>query len=135
MDFEALFRENGLARGRHYGSKSAYRASNPNCLLIANAAVFVLGAGKVWGGDLDLASADASRVTNVAKQLGKPLYIHREIVEQEGDGYADKAIVERAEAVVRGDGVTLSPQFLRSLAPGVAGSVVATRSTPPPEEG
>lgn len=61
-----------------------------------NANIFVLGEGKIWYGDLDV-TKDMDRLENIAKELGKDLYILREMDGRFGnEELKDSEIITRA---------------------------------------
>lgn len=76
--FKAFLRKN-LACGRLVSySKSRYRDQNPNNIVMFNANIFVEDLGKIWYGDLDLTVSE-SDLRDIATEIGKPLYILREM--------------------------------------------------------
>ena len=77
-------------------SKSGYRDKFPENEVYFNANIFVLGEGKIWYGDLDV-TKDMDRLENIAKELGKDLYILREMDGRFGnEELKDSEIITRA---------------------------------------
>ena len=73
------FYSNGFMISRMIsGSKSGYRERNPGNEVYFNANIFTLEEGKVWYGDLDV-TKDLSALEEIAKTIGKDLYILREM--------------------------------------------------------
>ena len=78
-DMYLLFLNNGFMIGRMIsGSKSGYRERFPNNDAVFNANIVIATRGKVWYGDLDL-TLDEEKLKEIAKTLGEPLYILREM--------------------------------------------------------
>lgn len=76
---EQIFENEGLLHGRMISSsKSGYRNRFPENEVYFNANIFVLGEGKIWYGDIDV-TKDRENLENVARELGKDLYILREM--------------------------------------------------------
>jgi hypothetical protein len=74
-----IFINEGLIEGRMVcGSKSLYRDMFPDNEVYFNANIFVLGEGKIWYGDIDVTD-DIDALQSVANQIGKDLYILREM--------------------------------------------------------
>ncbi len=117
-----VFREFELHRGRSVGSTTTYRNAFPDAFLIANAWVGD-EAGKLWGGDLDLTTADASRLCHVAARLGRTLYVLRET---DPDLKGDE-VCRLAEAIVTADAVTLTPHGVLSAPEAAANNVRVSR--------
>lgn len=97
-DIYALFSKHGFVMGRMIsGSKSGYRERYPNNNVVFNANIVAKSRGKVWYGDLDL-TLDTENLTWVAKELGEPLYILREMdarfenEDQSFEFYENKAV-------------------------------------------
>lgn len=77
-------------------SKSGYRDKFPENEVYFNANIFVLGEGKIWYGDLDV-TKDMDKLENIAKELGKDLYILREMDGRFGnEELKDSEIITRA---------------------------------------
>ena len=91
----AVFAQFGLPVGRCFGSKSGYRRAHPRAVFMANANVFCLRHGKIWWGDLDLAS-DQTSLERIARQLGCRLYVLFE-----DDGRFESAVLPTAEIALR----------------------------------
>ena len=96
------FRENDLPIGRMISwSKSGYLESNPENLVCFNANIFTLDEGKIWHGDIDI-TKEQEKLEHVSAQLGKPLYILREMDGRFGnEELSQKQIIERAIAVIK----------------------------------
>ena len=96
------FRENDLSIGRMISwSKSGYLESNPENLVCFNANIFTLDEGKIWHGDIDI-TKEQEKLEQVSAQLGKPLYILREMDGRFGnEELPQKQIIERAIAVIK----------------------------------
>jgi hypothetical protein len=78
-DLYKLFSNHGFVMGRMIsGSKSGYMERNPGNKVVFNANIVIESRGKVWYGDIDL-SLDAAELMGVAKDLGEPMYILREM--------------------------------------------------------
>lgn len=78
-DILEIFENNKLFLARMIGhSKSMYRTMVPDGNPVFNANIFTLEDGKIWHGDLDL-KYDAEALQNTAKELGKTLYVLREM--------------------------------------------------------
>lgn len=78
-DLTKILEKHGLPLDRMITiSKSGYIQEYPNGKPIFNANIFTLEDGKVWYGDLDL-KFDAEALQNSAKEIGKDLYILREM--------------------------------------------------------
>jgi hypothetical protein len=90
-----VFAEWDLHMGRCFGSKSAYAKFHPGNIFIPNANIFCHPHGKVWWGDLDLAS-DKPALEEVAHRLRCRLYVLRE-----ADGRFRSAVIPHAEVVRR----------------------------------
>jgi hypothetical protein len=74
-EYVALFNYNNLPMGRLLGfSKSAYRDSHPDDVIIFNANILTKSNGKVWYGDINV-THDFDNLKNVADTLGEDLYI------------------------------------------------------------
>jgi hypothetical protein len=68
-----------FGRGRMLaGSKSGYRSTHPNNIVIFNASVAIVGHNKVWYGDLDL-TKDENLLLHCSREIGKPLYVFYEM--------------------------------------------------------
>ena len=59
-------------------SKSSYRDKFPDNEVYFNSNIFVLCEGKIWYGDIDV-TKDREKLENIARELGKDLYILREM--------------------------------------------------------
>jgi hypothetical protein len=94
---EKFFEKENLLQGRMIShSKSGYRDKFPENEVYFNANIFVLGEGKIWYGDLDV-TKDMDRLENIAKELGKDLYILREMDGRFGnEELKDSEIITRA---------------------------------------
>lgn len=97
-----IFIENQMYSGRMIShSKTLYRMEHPDNELYFNANIFTEEDGKVWWGDLDY-TLDKERLEAITKQIGKKLYILREM-----DGRVDNEVLdvekikERAKQIVR----------------------------------
>jgi hypothetical protein len=78
-DIYKLFADNNLRIGRMIsGSKSSYREKYPDHVVVFNANIITESRNKIFYGDLDL-NLDIDNLTNVAKSLGEPLYVLREM--------------------------------------------------------
>ena len=61
-----------------------------------NANIFVLGEGKIWYGDIDV-TKEKEQLENVAREIGKDLYILREMDGRFGnEELKDSEIITRA---------------------------------------
>lgn len=68
----------GFSPGRLIsGSKSGYRARNPENLVVFNANILLPSKGKIWHGDLDL-TLDEPNLQKVANIIGETLWVLRE---------------------------------------------------------
>jgi len=94
---EDLFISEGLSLSRMIsGSKSGYRELYPENEVYFNANIFVLGEGKIWYGDLDV-TREIEKLENVARNLGKDLYILREMDGRFGnENLNDSEIIKRS---------------------------------------
>jgi len=89
-----IFIQNDLVKGRIISfSKSAYKKLHPKNEVYFNANIFILGEGKVWYGDLDI-TEDKEKLQNIAKELGKDLFILREL-----DGRFENEILSDSEII------------------------------------
>lgn len=130
-DLDQLFRECGLARGRYFGSKRGYRDAHPQAVYIPNAWVGDLE-GKLWGGDLDLNGADASRLRQAAARLDRTLYVLRE----SDPKLQGERVRWRAQAVVTADELQLTQEGRLLVPEGLGEGVVrVTHSAPYEDEG
>lgn len=76
---EEIFKNEKLFSGRMISfSKSRYRNQFPENEVYFNANIFVLGEGKIWYGDVDI-TKDKEKLENVAREIGKDLYILSEM--------------------------------------------------------
>jgi hypothetical protein len=89
-------------------SKSAYRKSYPNHLVVFNASIFTRNGRVIFRGDLDL-TRDAARLTTAARCIGEPLFVLRE-GEQPGE------VSELPERAVWFTGLTEVPVPLAEIA-------------------
>ncbi len=105
----SLFAEHGLNMGRFFGSKSAYRTSNRQCVFVPNANVCSARAGKLWWGDLDL-KRDEPVLEKIAHQLKQKLYVLRE-----GDARWGEASVIGNEVAASAFWCTGGPRRIRGL--------------------
>lgn len=96
-DIRQTFWDNNFISGRMIsGSKSRYRERFPDNEVYFNANIFVLGEGKVWYGDLDV-TKDREDLQKIASQLGKDLYILREMDGRfENESISDSKILTSA---------------------------------------
>ena len=92
-----IFINEGLIEGRMVcGSKSLYRDMFPDNEVYFNANIFVLGEGKIWYGDIDV-TKEKEQLENVARKIGKDLYILREMDGRFGnEELKDSEIITRA---------------------------------------
>ena len=90
-----VFAACGLAMGRCFGSKSAYRAAHPHSRFLPNANIFSQKQDKVWWGDLDL-QRDKRALERIAKKLRCRLYVMRE-----WDGRFENATLPFHQVVLR----------------------------------
>jgi hypothetical protein len=60
------------------GSKSKYRASNPDHEVFFNANLFTTEDGKIWYGDIDY-TIDKTTLEKVATAINRELYLLREL--------------------------------------------------------
>ncbi len=82
-------------------SKSGYRQQHPDNDVYFNANIFTLEDGKVWYGDLDVTS-DEPVLTAIAKEIGKDLYILREMDGRfDNEELTKEQITERAKRVIK----------------------------------
>ena len=76
---ESIFENEKLLSGRIISfSKSGYREKFPDNEVYFNSNIFVLGEGKIWYGDIDV-TKEKEQLENVAREIGKDLYILREM--------------------------------------------------------
>lgn len=74
-EFYNIFLKYNLPIGRLIAfSKSTYRKSNPDNLVLFNANIIVENYGKIWFGDLDI-TKDECVLQNVANELKMNLYV------------------------------------------------------------
>ena len=101
-EFLEKFNENDLPIGRMISwSKSGYIESNPGNLVCFNANIFTLDEGKIWYGDIDI-TKEKEKLEQVSAQLGKPLYILREMDGRfENEELPQQQIIERAIAIIK----------------------------------
>jgi hypothetical protein len=94
---ESIFENEKLLSGRIISfSKSRYREEFPDNEIYFNANIFVLGEGKIWYGDIDV-TKEKEQLENVAREIGKDLYILREIDGRFGnEELKDSEIITRA---------------------------------------
>ena len=94
---EEIFESENLLCGRMISySKSSYRNQFPENEIYFNANIFVLGEGKVWYGDIDI-TKDKEKLENIASEIGKDLYILREMDGRFGnEELKDSEIITRA---------------------------------------
>lgn len=94
---ENFFNNEGLNLGRMISfSKSGYRDRFPDNEVYFNANIFVLGEGKIWYGDIDV-TKDKEQLENIAREIGKDLYILREMDGRFGnEELKDSEIITRA---------------------------------------
>jgi hypothetical protein len=91
FDFE------GLNLGRMIShSKSGYMDKFPDNEVYFNSNIFVLGEGKIWYGDIDV-TKERDKLENIAKEIGKDLYILREMDGRfENENLGDSEIIRRS---------------------------------------
>lgn len=99
---QSIFRDNKMVSGRMISaSKSGYRERYPENEVYFNANVFILGEGKVFYGDLDI-TRDQESLQNIAKTIGKDLYILRELDGRFSDEEpTDKHVISKAVATIK----------------------------------
>jgi len=77
-DYDKIFREHKLYVGRMVGgSKSGYRHSHPDNLVVFNANIITKKSGKIWYGDIDI-TVSFETLKDIADELKEDLYILRE---------------------------------------------------------
>ena len=77
--YQEVFDKYSLKIGRLISfSKSFYRHQNPKNFVIFNANILTQEDGKIWWGDLDI-TVDEDNLKKIAKDLGKTLYVLREL--------------------------------------------------------
>ena len=94
---ESIFENEKLLSGRIISfSKSGYREEFPDNEVYFNSNIFVLGEGKIWYGDIDV-TKEKEQLENVAREIGKDLYILREMDGRFGnEELKDSEIITRA---------------------------------------
>ena len=94
---ESIFENEKLLSGRIISfSKSGYREEFPDNEVYFNSNIFVLGEGKIWYGDIDV-TKEKEQLENVARGIGKDLYILREMDGRFGnEELKDSEIITRA---------------------------------------
>lgn len=94
---ESIFGNKKLFSGRMIShSKSVYRDKFPDNEVYFNANIFVLGEEKIWYGDIDV-TKEKEQLENVAREIGKDLYILREMDGRFGnEELKDSEIITRA---------------------------------------
>ena len=94
---ESIFENEKLLSGRIISfSKSGYREKFPDNEVYFNSNIFVLGEGKIWYGDIDV-TKEKEQLENVARGIGKDLYILREMDGRFGnEELKDSEIITRA---------------------------------------
>ena len=94
---ESIFENEKLLSGRIISfSKSGYREKFPDNEVYFNSNIFVLGEGKIWYGDIDV-TKEKEQLENVAREIGKDLYILREMDGRFGnEELKDSEIITRA---------------------------------------
>ena len=94
---ENFFINEGLNTGRMISfSKSSYRDKYPDNEIYFNANIFVLGEGKIWYGDIDI-TKEKEQLENVAREIGKDLYILTEMDGRFGnENLDDSEIIRRS---------------------------------------
>jgi hypothetical protein len=92
-----FFDSEGLNLGRMIShSKSGYRDKFPDNEVYFNSNIFVLGEGKIWYGDIDV-TKERDKLENIAKEIGKDLYILREMDGRfENENLGDSEIIRRS---------------------------------------
>lgn len=110
MHIQKLFEECGLPLGRSIGNKGTYYRTHPDALFLPGARV--CSAQQIlWTGDLDLTSADGSRLRVLARRLQMSLYLH---VGATIRGPADDP-TRFPEAIVTADSIELTRSGLTYL--------------------
>lgn len=96
-----FFIKEGFNLGRIFSfSKSSYREKYPDNEVYFNANIFVLGEGKVWYGDVDV-TKDTDSLQNVAREMGKDLYILSEMDGRfENENLDDSEIIRRSRCKI-----------------------------------
>jgi hypothetical protein len=96
-----FFIKGGFNLGRMISfSKSSYREKYPDNEVYFNANIFVLGEGKVWYGDVDV-TKDTDSLQNVAREMGKDLYILSEMDGRfENENLDDSEIIRRSRCKI-----------------------------------
>jgi hypothetical protein len=91
-----FFESEGLNLGRMIShSKSGYMDKFPGSEVYFNSNIFVLGEGKIWYGDIDV-TKERDKLENIAKEIGKDLYILREMDGRFGnENLGDSEIIKR----------------------------------------
>ena len=94
---KSIFENEKLLSGRIISfSKSGYREEFPDNEVYFNSNIFVLGEGKIWYGDIDV-TKEKEQLENVAREIGKDLYILREMDGRFGnEELKDSEIITRA---------------------------------------
>lgn len=94
---EKVFELRSFIQGRMLSySKSRYREKYPDNEIYFNCNVFVLGEGKIWYGDLDI-TEDRNELEKIASEIGKDLYILREMDGRFGnENMDDSEIIRRS---------------------------------------
>ena len=94
---ESIFENEKLLSGRIISfSKSGYREEFPDNEVYFNSNIFVLEEGKIWYGDIDV-TKEKEQLENVAREIGKDLYILREMDGRFGnEELKDSEIITRA---------------------------------------
>lgn len=96
-NMELFFETEKLYTGRIISySKSGYKDQFPDNEVYFNANIFVLGEGKIWYGDIDV-TKEREQLENVARELGKDLYILREMDGRfENENIDDSEIIKKS---------------------------------------
>lgn len=91
-----FFESEDLNLGRMIShSKSGYMDKFPGNEVYFNSNIFVLGEGKIWYGDIDV-TKERDKLENIAKEIGKDLYILREMDGRFGnENLGDPEIIKR----------------------------------------
>lgn len=73
-----IFRENGLALARIFGSKTSYWKKHKDGHVFFNANAIIKSLGKVWYGDIHI-ERDEGALKDIAAKLREPVFILREM--------------------------------------------------------
>jgi len=97
-----IFHDNGFMMGRMIAfSKSTYRKSHPDNMIIFNANIVTINDKKVWHGDLDI-TIDKPKLQIVADILKQDLYILYEMDARFGtDEDPIDVLISKAKVVIK----------------------------------